>query len=395
MSTFLYNGKDENDKKLTGIIDATDSATATKKVQALGVVDCDLFETMTSSKAKVGYGELAVFSKQLATLYRTNISLVEGLILLKDQTPNKQLQITILEIHKLIHEGYTLANAVAMYPHIFGKYFIKIISIAEVSGTLEYSLGELYKFYRDGDKIGRKIKNILIYPTILTTMLMVIVGFVVIKVMPIFNDLLVAYGIEMPNLTRKVVNSTIWISNNFILVTIGIIAIITSLVFYFKSTKGNIVLKKMLHKIKLFRNVETRILAISYSKSVASLLKSGMILSKSIELSNTLVEDTMFSSNFEKAKDDIIKGEDFYYTVQEFGIYSLFYSKMLSIGNDTGTLDEAFLEVATMLESELEEDIERLQKFFEPMLMLILGFIVAIVLASVALPMISILENII
>ncbi len=141
--------------------------------------------------------------------------------------------------------------------------------------------------------------------------------------------------------------------------------------------------------------METRILAIHFSKSVATLLKSGLILSEAIELSNSLTDNTIYAKKFEKVKDDIVKGEDFYFAMQEFGIYAPFYAKMLSIGNDTGTIDEAFFEVAEMLDDEFQDDIEKIQKIFEPVLMLFLGGIVALILISVALPMINILENII
>ncbi len=395
MATFLYYSKDDDNKKISGIVEAVDSDTAIIKLTKLGVTDCDLYETMTNPKAEVGYRELAVFAKQMSTLYRTNISLLEGLILLKEQTNNKQLQIAILEVHKLIHDGYTLANAMSMYKHIFKDYFIKIIAIAEVSGTLELAFDELYEFYKNRDSLNKQIKNMLIYPTILTLFLMLIVTFVVVRVMPIFNELLISYAVELPTFTRQVVNSVVWLSNNFFVITVILGLIAVAVTVYFKSDRGNIVLKKILIKSTLFNKIDTRILAIHFSKSVATLLKSGMILSEAIELSNSLAENTMLEEKFQKGKDDIIKGEDFYYTIQEFGIYSPFYAKMLSIGNNTGSLDDAFFEVASMLDDELKEDIGKLQKVFEPILMLFLGGVVALILASVALPMINILENII
>ncbi len=395
MSTFLYYGNNEKDKKVQGIIDAADSDSAALKLEKLGVVDCDLYETMTSPKAEVAYNELAVFSKQMATLYRTNISLLEGLLLLKEQTTNKQLQIAILEIHKLIHDGYTLAKALQMYNHIFTDYFIKIITIAEVSGTLELAFDELYTFYKNRASLNKKIKNMLIYPTILTLVLMSIVIFVVVRIMPVFNELLITYGVELPNITKRVINSIVWLSANIVPVSMVVAVIISGLFFYFNSEKGSIVLKQIISKSRLFNRIETRILAIHYAKSVATLLKSGMILSEAIELSNSLADDSIYVKKFEKIRDDIVKGEDFFYSIQALGIYSSFYSKMLSIGNDTGTLDEAFYEVAYMLDDELQDDIERLQKIFEPILMMFLGGIVALILISVALPMINILENII
>ncbi len=395
MPSFLYSGTDEKDKIVSGIITAANNELAAQKLEKMSIHDCDLYETMTEPKANVSFRDLSVFAMQMATIYRTNISLLEGLLLIKDQIENKQLKIAILEVHKLIHEGYTLGDAMKMYPHIFTDYFIKSVGVAEISGTLEHTFKELHGFYKNRDAISKKIKNMLLYPTMLTLFLMVIVSFVILKVIPIFNDLLVTYGIDMPRFTQVVVNVVVWLSNNFIITTATIVIIIIGLVTYFRSEKGKVVFNKILFKSKIFRKIEIKILAINYSKSVATLLKSGMILSNAIELSNTIVEGTLFDEKFEKVKEDIVKGEDFYYTIQEFGIYSLFYAKMLSIGNDSGSLDKAFFEVAEMLESELEEDIERLQKILEPILMLFIGGIVAVVLVSVAMPMINILDQII
>ncbi len=395
MPSFLYSGTNDDKKSVSGIITAGNHELATQKLEKMAISDCDLYETMTEPKAKVTYRDLSVFAMQMATIYRTNISLLEGLLLIKDQMENKQFKIAILEVQKLIHEGYTLGDAMQMYPHIFTDYFIKSVCVAEISGTLEHTFKELHGFYKNRDTIGKKIKNMLIYPTMLTLFLMAIVTFVIMKVIPIFNDLLITYGIEMPKFTEIVVNCVVWLSNNFILSVTTLTIVIIGLTVYFKSEKGKIVFRKILFKSKTVRKIETKIIAINYSKSVATLLKSGMILSNAIELSNTIVEGTIYDDKFEKGKDDIVKGEDFYYTIQEFGIYSLFYAKMLSIGNDTGSLDKAFFEVADMLETELDEDIERLQKILEPILMLFIGGIVAVVLISVAMPMINILDQIV
>ncbi len=395
MPSFLYSGTNSKERSVSGIIEAVNHETAEQKLLKLEINDCDLYETMTVPKTKVSYRDLSVFAMQMSTIYRTNISLLEGLLLIKDQIENKNMKIAILEVHKLIHEGYTLGDAMKMYPHVFGDYFIKSVGVAEISGTLEHTFKELHGFYKNRDTISKKVKNMLLYPTMLTLFLMAIVTFVIIKVIPIFNDLLVSYGIEMPTFTKIVVNVVVWLGNNFVLTSVTLVLAIVGLVLYFRSVKGKKVLNKILHMSKIFRKIEIKIIAINYSKSVATLLKSGMILSNAIELSNTIVEGSIFEEKFTKVKDDIIKGEDFYYTIQEFGIFSLFYAKMLSIGNDSGSLDKAFYEVSEMMEVELEEDIERLQKILEPILMLFIGGMVAIVLISVAMPMINILDQII
>ncbi len=395
MPSFLYSGTNDSEKQVSGIITAVNHESAVQKLEKMTIHDCDLYETMTQPKADVSYRDLSVFAMQMSTIYRTNISLLEGLLLIKDQIENKQFKIAILEVQKLIHEGYTLGDAMKMYPHIFTDYFIKSVGVAEISGTLEHTFKELHSFYKNRDSMSKKVKNMLLYPTMLTLFLMIIVSFVILKVIPIFNDLLVTYGIDMPRFTQIVVNTVLWLSNNFIITVGTLVLIVVGLVAYFRSEKGKVVFNKILFKSKIFRKIEVKILAINYSKSVATLLKSGMILSNAIELSNTIIEGTMFEEKFNKVKDDIVKGEDFYYTIQEFGIYSLFYAKMLSIGNETGSLDKAFFEVSEMSERELEEDIERLQKILEPILMLFIGGIVAIVLISVAMPMINILDQIV
>ncbi len=395
MPNFLYTGINDQKKKISGSLVATNHEVAVEKLEKMGVGDCDIYETMTSLNSKVRYRELAIFSKQMATLYKTNISLLEGLLLIKEQVINKQLQIAILEIHKLIHDGYTLATAVSMYGHIFGDYFINIVSIAEVSGTLEDSFKELYEFYRDRDTISRKIKNMLIYPGILSTILIFLVGFVIVKVMPIFNKMLIDYGIEMPGFTKAIINISIWINNNIVMLLFGIILLIGGATFYFRTAKGSKFFKKFVYKYLFFNKIEAKIITINFSKSVATLLRSGVILSNAIELSNSLVKDTNYYDKFEVMKEKVMSGENFYYAIQELGVYPSFYAKMLSIGNDVGALDTAFIEVAAMIENDLQEEIEHLQKFFEPIIMLFLGGVVALILISVALPMINILENIV
>lgn len=395
MSNFLYYGKNISDENAYGIVEAMSYEAAISKIEKLGIDDCSVYETMTNLKAQVSNNDIAIFSKQLSIIYRTNISLVEGILILKDQTQNKQLQIAILEMHKLISEGYTLSNAIAFYPHIFGDYFVKITKIADVSGNFQEAFEDLFEFYKNKDTINKKIKNSLIYPSVLLGILVFVVVMVVVKVVPIFNDLLISYGIQISGFTKTTLNCLVWVSNNLLIIVALLFLVTFGCYTYFKSEAGKITLNKFLHKSKIYRKIDSKRVAINYSKSLGSLLKSGMIYSSAVELSNTLVEGSVYSERFEKVKDDILKGEDFKYTIQEFGIYSVFSSKMLSIGNETGTLDDAFFEVSTILKTELEEDVERLQKVFEPVVMLVLGGIVMFILISVALPMMNILENII
>lgn len=395
MANFLYHGTSNSGEEFYGIIESSSCETAISKIEKMGIDECDVYETMTNVKAYVPNSDIAIFAKQLSIIYRTNISLIEGLLILKDQTQNRQLQIAILEVHKLISDGYTLGRAITLYPHIFGEYFIKIVNIAELSGNLEDSFKDLFEFYKNRESISKKIKNSLVYPSILLVFLFFIVIAVVVKVVPIFNELLISYGIEISKFSRATINILVWVNNNLFWIIALIVLIFISAYYYFKSYSGKIIFNNILQKSKIYNRIETKNLAVHYSKSVASLLKSGMIYSSAVEFSNTLVKNTMHNEKFKKVKDDILKGEDFDFTIQEFGIYSTFSSKMLCIGNETGTLDEAFLEVSEMLKAELEEDVDRLQRIFEPIAMLILGGIVIAILISVALPMINILENII
>lgn len=394
MPTFLYKYIDDNKKHIYGNLIANDIEIAKKKIGETSNNQIEICETMTNFKTKIEYKELSVFSRQMSILYKAKIPLSEGLLLVKEQVWSNQLKYAILEIHKLINEGMEFSTAIAMFSHVFDDYFINIIKIAEESDTYEKSFDELYDYYIKQESFTKKIKGMLVYPSILLGILICLVSFVIIKIMPIFNTMLTDYGIKIPSLTKTVINISIWINNNIVIIISVVAILIIGSVLYFRTKKGNKVFKKIIYKYLLFNKIETKLLAIKFSKSMGNLLNSNLELTKAIELSNLLLQETEYFKKIDEMKEKIIKGENFYYCIQETGVYPSLYSKILSMGKDIGDLGNSFYDVSNMLEDDLEVEIENLQKLIEPVTMLILGGVVLVILVSVALPMINILSNI-
>ncbi len=398
MSTFLYKGFTSEGTKVGGAKNFSNAGEMEKYAKELGIEGVEVFESKTKFTTTqyryVDPKELSIFCKQMSVVFFSYITLMEGILMLADQSDNEELKTALTEIHDLMDKGYTFAETIAMYDHIFGRYLIKMIFIGEASGNLDVIFADMSSYYEKENNIRKKIKAAITYPVTLSIMMLAIIVFLVRSILPMFDSMLTSMGAAPSLVTGSIIAITEFFNTYGIIFLLGFVAVVVGLNFYFKTEKGSFALDKLKTKLPGVKYITARVITTRFARSLAILLKSGIQVVSAIEQSIVLVDNTYLNKKFVTAYEKIKDGEDLANTLEEIGIFPNLFIKMIIIGQSTGNLDVMLDKSSNLFEDEVDDAIDRTTRLIEPILITILSLIVGIILLAVMLPMINIMQYI-
>lgn len=398
MSTIQYRGYNVEGIKVTGCKNFKDTKQMETYLMDNNIYNYEIFESQVKYKKGMSQiasaKELSIFCRQMSVLFFSNITLMEGVLLLSEQSENKELKISLKEIYNHMQNGLTFSEAISMYDFVFHSYLINMITIGENSGTLDEVFSKMSEYYDKENKIRKKLKSALTYPLILTTMMAAIVWLLIIKILPMFNDILMSMGGEMPHITKVILSVSNFINKNGLIFAICIVAIFLFVFAYIKTEKGRYWFDKTKVKSKVGKFVYGKVISSRFARSLSILLKSGVQIVNAMEQVNSMLENKYLEEKFKIAFERVKGGTDLADTLKDMGIFPPLFLKMVVIGQTTGHLDEMLSRSANIFDEEVEDALEKTTSMVEPLLIIVLSVIVGIILLSVMLPMISIMTNI-
>lgn len=398
MSTIQYRGFNQEGIKVVGCKNLKDVGEMETYLNNNKIYNYEIFESKVKYKKGVSEivssKELSIFCRQMSVLFFSNITLMEGVLLLSEQSENKQLKIALSEIYNHMQNGLTFSEAIGMYDFIFHLYLINMITIGENSGTLDDVFSKMSEYYHKENTIRKKLKSALTYPLILTTMMSAIVWILIIKILPMFNDILTSMGGEMPNITKAILSVSTFINNNGLIFIIVILVALFILIFYVQTEKGNYWFDRMKVKTKVGKFIYGKVISARFARSLSILLKSGVQIVNAMEQVNSLLQNKYLEEKFKIAFERVKGGTDLSDSLKDVGIFPPLFLKMVIIGQTTGHLDEMLSRSANIFDEEVDDALEKTTSMIEPLLIIILSIIVGVILLSVMLPMISIMTNI-
>ncbi len=398
MSTFLFRGYTEDGHKVYGSKAFPSKDMAEKFIEQKGYTGYQIYESKTQYSA-TGYKivspkDLSIFSRQMSVMFFSNITILEGVLLLSEQAENKNLKLALEEIHSHMENGLTFADALSMYEHIFGSYMINMVLIGESSGTLDGIFMRLASYFDKESGIRKKLRTAVTYPAILTVLMTGIILILIVKILPMFNDILSSMGGQMPALTAILLSLANFINDYLVFIVVIIAAIVFGLLYYIKTEKGMLWWAKQRMKIPGVSYVTSRVVTSRFSRSMAILLKSGVQLLNALEDILPLLDNAYIEQKFRKVIEDVKMGTQLSDALKEVGVFPPLFLKMIVIGQSTGHLDDMLDRSASIFDEEVYDAIEKITVMIEPILIIILSIIVSIILLSVMLPMISIMNAI-
>ena len=398
MPTFTFRAYDSENVRVYGARKADSEDTVQKYAEGKGYTSVSVFKSETAYRAGIyklaSPKELSIFCRQMSVLFFSQITLMEGVVLLSEQTENKNLKTALLEIHALMEQGYTLSESMGMYPHIFGAYLLNMVSIGETSGTLDIVFGDMSDYFDKESKLRKKLASAVTYPAILSVMMGAIVLLLILKILPMFGDILRSMGGEMPAVTKAMISISGFIVAYLPVIVAVIVLIVIAITAYSRTEKGAIWFDKMKLNAPIAKFINRRVITSRFARSMAILLKSGVQLVNALEETKAIIDNKYLEKTFNEIINKVKEGMDLDAALKELGIFPPLFLKMVFIGQTTGHIDNMLDKSAVMFDEDVDEALEKMTVMLEPILIIVLSIVVGIILVSVMLPMISIMNAI-
>lgn len=337
--------------------------------------------------------ELSSFCGQIALILKSGISPIEGLTIMLEDTTSPDEKEILTQLLVDMQETGSLHLALAA-TNIFPVYMLHMVEIGEETGTLDNVMESLKTHYDRENAIRKTLRNSVTYPMIMTGMMTVVVVILLVKVMPIFNQVFIQLGTEMTGFSRMLMNMGTAL-NRYSVLFIVILLVIAGMLFYgTRITSGRKFFRKLGYHLSFTKTIHEKIAACRFADGMALTLTSGLSPERSLELVTSLNEDSIFQQKIDCCQKELNEGKDLSEALLISKIFTGMYARMTSIGSKTGALDETMEEIAGLYQDEIDSQINNLLAILEPTLVVILSLIVGSILLSVMLPLIGIISGI-
>ena len=351
--------------------------------------------TFFSVSSKVKITEVVVFLRQFSVMINASISISDSLNTLKMQSFTKTFQKVLMEIHEDILSGKLLSDAFAKHPKVFPSFFCEMVAIGEVSGSLDKVLSSMADYYENDQKIKKKAKSALVYPIILLLLVVVVIFFLSLVILPQFKDMFDQFGGDIPKFTQVVLKLSTFLKENFWFILFTIISLVLILFLFFSKTKmGKKVSDWLKLNLPIIKNVTIATMSSRFVKAFIILLESGMNITDAMENLTPILNNQVFEEKFKFAIEEVKRGKRIAKSIEDTNIFPKLLTEMIKVGEKSGNLEEVLKSTSMFFDAQVESSISKATAALEPVMILLLGGIVAVVLLSVYMPMIDLMNQI-
>jgi general secretion pathway protein F len=399
MPVYEYTALNDKGKKLKGIIDAQSTVAARQKLRESNIYLTDLQETSGARKdsplkqpmgglfRKVGSREVTVMTRQLATLLGAGLPLVQSLATLIAQTSHPQLKTILSQIKEEVNEGSSFSQTMTHYPQVFPAFYLNMVRAGEASGTLHLVLERLADFSEKQQALKGRVRAALAYPLFMfligSVVLFFLVAFVVPNVTRIFDEM----HQTLPLITILLIGVSRFLETFWWLIVAGLIGAFVALKYFLSKTqKGRTLLDRTLLALPVVGQMNRKIAVARFSRTLGTLLESGVPLLASLEIVRNIVGNSLISDAIQKAGNDVREGQSLSAPLARSGLFPAISVEMISVGEQSGNLEPMLYRIAEAYEKEVESSITMLTSLLEPIMILVMGLAVGFIVVSILLP---------
>jgi len=397
---FYFTAMRPNAEKYEGSMESEDKLSLAKKIRENGDI---LLKVTEKSKTninlsfleKVKTTDLISFARNMAGLMQAGVALARSIEILEKQTVNKKMKEVLHGVLESIQAGNSLSNSLAKYPKVFEPLFISMMKAGEESGNLVGTLREVQVHLERSYNLNRKVKGAMMYPMVIIiamgTIGLLMFKFVVPSLLKVFTD----FKVELPFTTKIVILIANLINHNFVLLIVGIIAIVFGLRYVSKTEKFKKILSKLVLKLPGIGTIAKQTFTARTSRTLASLLKSGVTASRALEITRDVVGNMQYRLVLDEAITNIEKGTSMSKAFQSHpDLFPIMMGDMVEVGEESGKVGDMLLDVASFYEEEVDQKTKNLSTIVEPILMLFIGGGVGFFAIAMMTPMYKMLESV-
>lgn len=393
---YSYRSTDRNGKISEGIINANSKDEVIKIISSRNQVPIAINEKGANSQAlafkspfkqKVKVTDLSIFCRQLSVMLNAGMPINRALDIQVTQTENLRLKGVLQEVSNAIKKGEPLSKSMRLHSDVFPKILLSMVESGESTGNLDQALERMSTHYIKENKINSKIKGAMIYPAVLAVVMVAVMVLMMVMVIPMFVDVFKDADVELPVITKFVVAFSLSLIN-FWYVYIGVIVV--GVIFSKKilaTPSGKYAFDQFKLKFKMVKKPVTQIITARFTRTLSTLLESGIPIISALAVASETTNNAVVIAAVNIASDGIKRGMSLTGELRKLNIFPLMMLSMVSIGEETGVIDELLNKTADYYDEELDAAISRLLALIEPVMIIIMGIIAGVLVLSIMLPM--------
>ncbi len=392
METYVWSGKTRDGKRQKGELAARnkDEVISIMRKQNIMVTSVATRSKKLSIKlpfgSSVGDKDIAVFTRQFATMIDAGLPLVQCLDILSKQADNKSFASVINEIRQDVEAGSTYADSLKKHPAVFGDLYVNMVAAGELGGILDTILNRLSKYIEKNIRLKRQVKAALFYPATIVAVAFIVIVVLLVYVIPIFAKMFTDFGGTLPAPTRMVIGASNFMRGN-ILIIIGIlVAVILGARKYYKTQNGRMVVDNIVLKMPVFGMLARKISVAKFTRTLGTLISSGVPILDGLEIvaktsGNKVVEKAIYAT-----RQSISEGKTLSEPLETTKVFPPMVVQMIAVGETTGALDAMLSKIADFYDEEVDSTVGILTSLLEPILMIFLGIVIGFIVVAMYLP---------
>jgi type IV pilus assembly protein PilC len=399
---FQYQVRDRAGKTINGALEAPNEQAVAAKLRQMGYAPVSITPVKDSALSKElsipGFGpkvkteDLAVFSRQFATMINSGVSLIRSLNILAEQTENPKLADTVRLIRDDVEEGTSLSEAVGKFDEIFPKLYVAMVRAGETAGMLDQVLMRVADTMEKDVALKRKIKSALTYPVVVLIMALILCGVMLIFIVPTFVGLFESLGGELPLPTRVMLFASGILRSYWYVILFVPFAVMAGFKQARKREDVRFQLDRLKLKLPVFGNLFHKLALSRFSRNLGTLLRAGVPILTALEITADTVNNGVIGNATNDVKMSVKEGESVAAPLAQHAVFPPMVVQMLAVGEETGAMDEMLMKISDFYDDEVTAATESLTAMLEPLMIGVLGGIVGAMVISLYLPMFKIFD---
>jgi type IV pilus assembly protein PilC len=390
-TVFVWSGTDRNGRKSKGEVLATSGAIARVQLRKQGVVAKSVKKKskplFTFGAKKIKPADIAIFTRQLATMMKAGVPLVQAFDIVAEGTDHEKMRELIMTVRTDVSSGTGLAGALEKHPAHFDELFCSLVASGENSGTLEVMLDRVATYKEKTEALKAKIKKALTYPSAVIVVAVVVTGILLVKVVPQFAETFQSFGSDLPGFTLFVLRISDWVQSWWFIMLLGLFA--AGYVFSQAKRRSKRFadgIDAVALKLPIIGSVVHDAVIARFSRTLSTTFAAGVPLVNALESTAGAAGNAIFAQGIRRIRDDVTSGTALAISIRTTGLFPTMLLQMTAIGEESGSLDDMLGKVADHYEAAVDNAVDSLSSLMEPMIMSLLGVLVGGLMIAMYLP---------
>lgn len=400
MARYKYLGRDRKGRK-EGIVTAQSKREAMLQLKEKGIKVTEmneLPETLLTKEISFGSAvklqDFVIYLRQFATLIKAGISVVDATAILAEQTESKALKKALLSVEQDLKDGNPLSTAAAKHKKVFSSMFVNMIRAGEATGSMDETLERLATHFEKQHYTKQKIISALTYPIAIAIIAFIVVIFLLVSVVPTFVDMFADFDSELPAITKFVLSASEFMQSFWWVVALIVIAIVVAIVMIRNNKSSKYYMDYFLLRVPIFGKILQKAAIARMTRTLSSLFTSSVPILQAISIVESIIENEVMAKVLIKSRSALEQGQSLTVPMKGHWVFPPLVTQMISIGEETGSLDEMLGKVADFYEKEVDTATDQLKSLIEPIMIVFLAGIVGTIVTAILVPMFEIFNHV-